>query len=122
MDMDSYAGMMTGRRTLAPGGSPFICDWTAAEHSVEKLAALRPAALAAGHGLPLKGSHLASELQDFAQTFAAPAYGRYVAAPAITDERGVDWLPPRPPDTAPALVLGIGAALAGFLAARHWRR
>jgi glyoxylase-like metal-dependent hydrolase (beta-lactamase superfamily II) len=121
MDMDAYTGMLTKRRVLAPAGSPFISDWVEAAHSVEKLATLRPVTLAAGHGLPMKGSRLADELANFSQVFAPPAYGRYVAEPALTDERGVDWLPPRPPDSLPKIALAIGAALVGFAVARRPR-
>jgi glyoxylase-like metal-dependent hydrolase (beta-lactamase superfamily II) len=121
MNMDSYRGMLTKRRELSPAGSPFICDWTQASRSVETLAALRPTTLGCGHGLPVQGSGLAGELEDFSRLFAPPAYGRYVAEPALTDERGVDWLPPRPPDPLPKVALMLAAGGLAFMAARRRR-
>ena len=57
-------------------------DWKAARASVERLAALRPLALAPGHGQPMAGEHVAEALQDMADDFdriARPDSGRYVA-------------------------------------------
>ncbi len=59
---------------------------------------------------------MADRLKGFARQFAPPLRGRYVHEPARTDERGVDWLPPKPADPLPwvlgAGVLGVALALA----------
>lgn len=119
MNMDSYVGMLTKHRVLSTGGSPFICDWNSASESVERLAELAPSALGCGHGLPMAGSGLAAEFERFAQSFTPPAHGRYVVEPAVTDERGVDWLPPKPVDPVPMIALALGAAALGYAMTRR---
>lgn len=121
MNLDSYVGLITKRRTLATGGAPFICDWDATSVSLQRLSRLEPAAIGCGHGYPMTGPGLAEDLKRFAQTFSPPTHGRYVAEPALTDERGVDWLPPRPADPGPAIALVAGAAAVGFIVARRRR-
>jgi glyoxylase-like metal-dependent hydrolase (beta-lactamase superfamily II) len=44
-------------------------DWDQARDSVEKLAALRPAVLAPGHGMPMAGDEVASALDMLAADF-----------------------------------------------------
>ena len=116
-DMDSYVGMATKKQELACAGTPFICDWAQAARSVAVLAELEPQLLACGHGTPMDGEALPAQLHDFAGHFPVPETGRYIAEPAQTDERGVDWLPPKPADPVAyvlAAALG-GAALALIL-------
>jgi glyoxylase-like metal-dependent hydrolase (beta-lactamase superfamily II) len=65
----------------------FTPDWANARRSVERLAALRPAIAATGHGPPLGGHDLSDGLEKLAHEFdrvAVPEQGRYVrgAAPA----------------------------------------
>jgi glyoxylase-like metal-dependent hydrolase (beta-lactamase superfamily II) len=75
----------------------FTIDWDKAGRSASTLASLRPALLATGHGAPLQGAHVAAELSALAREFdtrSRPRRGRYVAAPAVTDEQGVVSLPP----------------------------
>lgn len=59
----------------------FTTDWVAARESVERLAELKPKVAVTGHGLPMTGYLLASNLhllvKDFDQ-IAMPSYGRYV--------------------------------------------
>jgi hypothetical protein len=105
----------------------FTIDWPAAKRSVQALAVLQPAAAGTGHGLPMFGLDLMSELQALALHFedlAMPRHGRYVNAPAITDTSGVLWLPPPAPDPLPkiAAAVVIGAGIAGIYAATQHRR
>jgi glyoxylase-like metal-dependent hydrolase (beta-lactamase superfamily II) len=109
-DMDSYISMVTKKQELAAAGAPFICDWALAARSVAILAELEPQLLACGHGIPMAGDSLPGDLQRFASHFPVPVAGRYVSQPARADERGVDWLPPKPFDPAPYVV---AAGLAG---------
>jgi glyoxylase-like metal-dependent hydrolase (beta-lactamase superfamily II) len=113
MNMDSYLDLfVTHTQELGIGGAPFICDWQQYRQSVADLAELSPSLLAAGHGNPLVSAETASDLERFAATFRPPPRGRYVAEPAHTDERGVDWLPPKPADPFPYLLAGAGVGLA----------
>jgi glyoxylase-like metal-dependent hydrolase (beta-lactamase superfamily II) len=123
-DMDSYVSMVTKKQELAPAGAPFICDWTQAAQSVALIAELEPQWLACGHGIPMGGESLAAALQNFAVNFPVPAAGRYVAEPAQTDERGVDWLPPKPFDPMPYLLAAVvgGLTLGWALKPRRGKR
>jgi glyoxylase-like metal-dependent hydrolase (beta-lactamase superfamily II) len=120
MNMDSWSGLVTGRKTLARGGAPFNSDWDATRLSVKELAKLRPNVVGCGHGIPRCDPELSSRLELFAQRFRAPRRGRYVRRPARTDEHGVISLPPAPFDpvpfaTAGALILAGIALGAGYL-------
>ena len=91
----------------------FTPDWRAARRSVETLAALHPAIAGTGHGRPLAGAQLDDGLQSLAHNFdhiAIPASGRYVAQPAVADERGVVFVPPAAPDPFPTRLAGLGAS------------
>ncbi len=127
-NMDSYLGMVTKKQELGRAGSPFICDWALAEQSVATLAQLEPQLLACGHGIPMAGDTLPSALLSFAANFAVPKSGRYVEEPAHTDERGVDWLPPKPADPVPYVLaaaaggLALGLALKPRARARRHRK
>jgi glyoxylase-like metal-dependent hydrolase (beta-lactamase superfamily II) len=120
MNMDSWTGLVTGKRTLARAGTPFNSDWDATDASVKKLAKLRPDVVGCGHGIPRGDSELPAELERFAKRFRPPRSGRYVRRPARTDERGVVSLPRAPFDpvpfaTAGALILAGIALGAGYL-------
>lgn len=63
----------------------FTTDWDAARASVERLATLRPVAVACGHGKPLAGAEVPDALQALATDFdrvARPDRGRYLNEPA----------------------------------------
>ena len=56
-------------------------DWPAAKATVERLAALRPAVAATGHGTPMRGEPLTHGLEGLVRDFdeiAVPDRGRYV--------------------------------------------
>ncbi len=115
MNMDSWIELAVKQRELCPAGNPFISDWQKYIDSVELVAGLQPVTLGAGHGHPMSGGDLPGDLERFARHLSPPPHGRYVAEPALTDERGVDSLPPKPSDPFPLLVgaaaLGVAAAL-----------
>jgi glyoxylase-like metal-dependent hydrolase (beta-lactamase superfamily II) len=127
MNMDSWTGLLTGKKRLARAGAPFNVDWAATQESVRKLAALRPGVVGCGHGIPLAEDGLADRLKRFADRFPKPRHGRYVAAPAEVNETGVVRLPPAPFDpvplaTAGALFLGAIALGSGLVEdADRWR-
>lgn len=116
LNMESYLELAIKQQEVSTGGAPFICDWEKYAASLQTVADLEPVTLACGHGIPMRGGEVADDLQRFARHFTPPPHGRYVAAPARTDLRGVDSLPPKPSDPFPylagATVLGITLALA----------
>ena len=64
-------------------GSPryFTTDWVSAWDSVKKLEALKPKVAISGHGLPMKGEELTSNLQKLSNEFqriAIPNNGKYL--------------------------------------------
>lgn len=119
MDMDSWMGLMSGRKTLARAGAPFNFDWEATRRSVQKLADLRPNIIACGHGIPLDDEDLPDRLQRFADRFPVPRHGRYVKQPAKVDETGVVSLPPAPIDPVP-MATAAGLLLAGIALGSGW--
>ncbi|MDQ3863275.1 MAG: MBL fold metallo-hydrolase [Actinomycetota bacterium] len=124
VDADSFSGMLSRRQKISRPATPVTPDWDAAERSAREIAALRARVLAPGHGEPMEGPIVATQLNTFAENFAAPERGRYVGEPARFDERGVAWLPPAPPDPLPKVAAVLGAALlaAAWLAASRRRR
>jgi glyoxylase-like metal-dependent hydrolase (beta-lactamase superfamily II) len=120
MDMDSWVGLVGGKKELARSGTPFVMDWNAARRSVHKLAELGPIVAGCGHGRPMDGNGLSDRLKIFAERFRPPRHGRYVAAPAVVDDAGIIALPPAPFDPVPlataAALLATGIALgSGYL-------
>jgi glyoxylase-like metal-dependent hydrolase (beta-lactamase superfamily II) len=127
MNMDSWAGLASGRQVLARAGTPFNMDWQATRSSVRELAKLRPNVLGCGHGLPMCDPDLPARMERFAERFRGPRTGRYVRHPARTDEGGIISLPPAPFDlvpfaTAASLVLAGLALGAGYFDEERRRR
>jgi glyoxylase-like metal-dependent hydrolase (beta-lactamase superfamily II) len=117
MNLDRLGDTLFRRREVSRPPAPATYDWEQARSSVERLAALRPRVIAAGHGLPMQ--YAADQLERLAANFPAPAHGRYVAAPARFDENGITYLPPAPPDPLPAIAAGFAAGLvAGAIAVK----
>lgn len=126
LDMDSWTSMVSRKRELARPPTPMTPDWRSAHVSVDKLAALEPRLVAAGHGLPMTGRYVAGEMAELAERMQPPSGGRYTGIPAHFDSSGrVHDLPPAPPDplkprlslaAAALAVAGIGIAL--FAASR----
>jgi glyoxylase-like metal-dependent hydrolase (beta-lactamase superfamily II) len=88
MDLDHWVSQLTRRRRFAPPPSSTTPDWPAARRSVRALAELAPWTVAAGHGLPMSGPHVAPELRAFAETTMTPRRGRYAGNPALFREDG----------------------------------
>jgi hypothetical protein len=94
----------------------FTPDWGAARRSLRHLADYAPSAAITGHGPPMRGERLQSELRTLASQFderARPKHGRYRDRPAIADERGVVDVPP--PEVSARTVALTGVALAATI-------
>ncbi|MCP8969466.1 MBL fold metallo-hydrolase [Ectobacillus ponti] len=78
---ESLYKVVTQKQEISGPPKYFTPDWDAARTSVEKLAALKPAAAITGHGFPMSGEELTESLarlvRDF-DTIAVPEQGRYV--------------------------------------------
>ncbi len=106
MNMDSWSGLVSGRKRLWRAGAPFNCDWQATRDSVQRLAELRPNVVGCGHGIPMHDGNLPERVEQLAKHFAAPEHGRYVETPAVVDESGVLALPRAPFDPVPLATAG----------------
>jgi hypothetical protein len=92
---------------------------------VRALAELKPRVIAAGHGEPIVGEHLATDLENFANNFTPPEHGRYVVAPAEANEHGVIYEPPPPPDHLPKIGAAVVAGMflfAGIFFSRRGKK
>jgi glyoxylase-like metal-dependent hydrolase (beta-lactamase superfamily II) len=121
-NLDSWLGVLTMRPVISRPPSPFTYDWEAARTSVQRLAALAPFVIGAGHGEPVAGPRVADELAGFGREFAPPEHGRYAVEPAQANEHGVIYEPPAPPDNLPKIAAGVVAGvfvLAGVLYGRR---
>ncbi len=108
MDLDSAMGIITQKARISRPPAPFTYDWEQARRSVELLAGLRPRAIGAGHGEPMSGPAVATELARLARHFPTPRLGRYAAEPARAGENGVTFVPPAPPDPLPRIAAAVG--------------
>ena len=127
VNLDNLIDIIAKKQQLWRPPTPFTCDWRAAERSVKFLAGLRPSTIAAGHGIPMTGDGVASELADFAGHFPMPSRGRYLKEGAQTNENGVVSLPPAQSDRLPKVAAAVGAAavagtIFGVAARRRKRR
>lgn len=121
---ESLSAALTQRPELHGPPMYFTPDWDAARDSVRHLADYAPTAVVTGHGPPMRGAVLQSELRQLASQFdarARPAHGRYRDRPAITDANGIVDLPP-PQVSARTVVLtgfAVGATIGLAMAARR---
>lgn len=121
MDLDSWSTQLTHRRHLSRPPAPLTTDWQAARESLRTLAGLDPLLLFTGHGAPLYGTRVPTELARLAQDLEVPANGRYGYRPALTDESGVVDVPPPVRDPLPKRLLGLAALSVGALALKKMR-
>ena len=111
---ESFNAVLTQRCEMHGPPAYFTQDWISARESVQRLAALAPATLLAGHGRPMQGEEMRGRLYALAAHFddqERPRYGRYAAQAAVADDSGTVILPP---DPLPRLLVGAGAAAAAI--------
>jgi glyoxylase-like metal-dependent hydrolase (beta-lactamase superfamily II) len=70
MNLDSFPDTILQRKAVCRPPVPATMNWKDARRSVEKLAALRPSLIAAGHGAPMRDA--AGELTHLAENFVFP--------------------------------------------------
>lgn len=98
VEQESAIAVMTQRPQVAGPPAYYTTDWREAEASVRRLAALEPALALTGHGQPMGGEELRRGLARLTREFervALPDHGRYLEEPAVTDEHGLVYVPPR---------------------------
>jgi glyoxylase-like metal-dependent hydrolase (beta-lactamase superfamily II) len=125
VNLDSFVSVVSKHQRVCRPPTPMTYDWHAAEISVRKLANFSPRTIGCGHGVPMSGKRALDQLLTLAVHFPVPSHGRYVPEPARTDENGVVYLPPKPPDPVENAVVGVGvAAVMGgmFALAAHKRQ
>lgn len=96
---ESIYFVMTQKRIVSSPPKYFTPDWRSAAHSVRELASLEPEVLVSGHGAAMYGKEAKKGLHKLSVFFyklGIPKTGRYVDDPALFDEEGVTYVPPRP--------------------------
>lgn len=114
---ESVFAVATQKQELNGPPAYFTIDWEKARRSVVSLASLRPTLIATGHGTPMSGPQATRQLMTLARDFdnrSRPPRGRYVNAPAITNEHGVVSLPPPPRSGGVRWGMLSGVAAAAF--------
>lgn len=95
---ESIFSVMTQKRVVSGPPKYFTPDWGAAARSVKALAALEPAVIATGHGHAMYGDEGRKALHKLAKHFwqlGMPESGRYVSEPALFDDQGPTYVPPK---------------------------
>lgn len=78
---ESLYKVITQTKEISGPPQYFTTDWLAARASIEKLAILKPSVAVTGHGLPMKGEELTSNLKKLVDDFeqiALPKQGKYL--------------------------------------------
>jgi glyoxylase-like metal-dependent hydrolase (beta-lactamase superfamily II) len=124
---ESATAVLTQKTFVNGPPAYFTPDWRLARDSVRQLAALKPELAATGHGKPMRGADLTTQLTQLARDFdtaARPRHGRYVERPALMDEFGVVWVPPRASDPMlkAACLMAGGIALVALATYTRRRR
>ena len=110
---ESAMSVMMQTKTLSGPPKYFTYDWEAAGNSVRNIADLRPRIIASGHGKPMSGREMDTQLTNLSAHFkqlAVPHHGRYVNDPAVTDANGVRYVPPEEKTNKKVLIAGIAIA------------
>jgi glyoxylase-like metal-dependent hydrolase (beta-lactamase superfamily II) len=123
---ESISNVLAQREIVWRPPAYYTPDWSAARTSLQILAALEPEVAATGHGHPLCGAEMRADLHRLADRFGdvIPRRGRYVGRPAIADEHGVAYVPPRVGPSTAMMAMGIAAIIGAsvFAAGRRGRR
>lgn len=116
---ESIFSVMTQKRTLCGPPKYFTPDWGSAARSVKELAALEPNVIATGHGHALYGDEARKALHKLAKQFwlgGMPEKGRYVGEPALFNDEGPIYVPPKGPNYMLVKVVAATAiAVIGYM-------
>jgi glyoxylase-like metal-dependent hydrolase (beta-lactamase superfamily II) len=110
---ESVISVMLQTKKISGPPKYFTCDWLSAFRSVKSLADLEPSIVATGHGRPMQGESMRKSLHHLVRNFvetALPARGRYLNSPALTDDTGVLFVPPKIKSGGSPWLKGIGIA------------
>lgn len=92
---ESAVAVMTQRQEVRRPPAYFTPNWDQARDSVRRIAALRPETLITGHGRPMRGHVMRTQLAVLARRFdeiARPRHGRYAKRPISgSGSRQRDW-------------------------------
>lgn len=122
---EGFISTITQARRLSGPPKYFTPDWTSAETSVKKLAALQPATVATGHGKPLSGPRMQERLQWLADNFktaAKPRSGRYAKEDAVAGVNGVEYVPAANNTRWWLMAGALALVVTGALIYNHHRR
>ncbi len=95
---ESIFSVMTQKKVLSGPPKYFTPDWGAAARSVKELAALEPNVIVSGHGHAMYGDEARKALHKLARQFwqlGMPDKGRYVTEPALFNDEGPTYVPPK---------------------------
>jgi glyoxylase-like metal-dependent hydrolase (beta-lactamase superfamily II) len=116
---ESIFSVMTQKRVVSGPPKYFTPDWGAAARSVRMLASLEPNVVASGHGHAMYGDDARKALHKLANDFwrlGIPQHGRYVAEPALFNDDGPTYVPPkRDNNTAVKLLAATALVVVGYI-------
>jgi glyoxylase-like metal-dependent hydrolase (beta-lactamase superfamily II) len=120
---ESLVSVALQRMEVRPPPAYFTIDWPESIRSIRRIAGLRPAVLATGHGRPMRGERMLEQLQRLAEwpERAIPARGRYVARPARPGGAVAAFRPAyvTPRRSRVPMMVAAAAALVGAVALRR---
>ena len=115
---ESIFSVMTQKKVVSGPPKYFTPDWGAAARSVKELAALEPNIIVSGHGHAIYGDEARKALHKLARQFwqlGMPDKGRYVSEPALFNDEGPTYVPPKKPNyTVLKIVAATALAVIGY--------
>ncbi len=112
---ESIFSVMTQKEVVSGPPKPMTPDWGAAARSVKVLAALEPNVIATGHGHAMYGDGARKALHKLAKQFwllGMPDKGRYVSEPALFNDEGPTYVPPKLPNYTLIKIVAATALIA----------
>jgi glyoxylase-like metal-dependent hydrolase (beta-lactamase superfamily II) len=117
---ESVFSVMSQKKVLSGPPKYFTPDWGAAARSVRALADLEPNVIASGHGCSMYGDEARKALHKMSRQFwrmGMPESGRYVKEPALFNDEGPTYVPPRLTNYRLLAIMAVSAIVLGGLIA-----